>query len=242
MVSFATLRACGEALFIELKPMAIFAYPTNLARGVAYHKSIGGYLFGYHSTCTNQGVCTDVMATYYSCVCTDRSTTTNVRRHILVFAANGTSRIGYICKHTARAQEHIVVARNAGVDRHIVLHLHIIAQHNTGRNNHVLPNVTPLPYRASCHYMREMPDTSTLPDSTTGVNNCRLMCLIVHVNNHLYIKNIVGFLLRSGTLPAQSLMGRVRMYSSLQVMSEAMHSLVEGRQVRIRSSASLLLR
>jgi hypothetical protein len=100
---------------------------------------------------------------------------------ILLAAVHRTARVGYVGKHHRRAQKHVVVTGNACINRYVVLHLYIIAQHHAGRNYYVLPEVAFFTEGTIRHYMRKVPDFGSGANGAALVYYCGFVSEIVHV-------------------------------------------------------------
>ena len=106
--------------------MAVLAYPTDLAGWISHDQRISRNILRYHRPGTDHGIPPDRMSTNNRSVSSDRGPLANHRLLILVFPRDSATRIGYICKHATRPQEHIILANHPRINRHIVLYLHVI--------------------------------------------------------------------------------------------------------------------
>ena len=110
----------------------------------------------------------------------DGSPAPDERLPILVFAGDGTPGIQNIRKDTARAEENIVFADDAGIDGDIILNLYIISQHDTRRDNHILSDIASLANHAVRHDVREMPDARPGTYLATFVDDGGFVSLVFH--------------------------------------------------------------
>ena len=120
-------------------------------------------------------------------VCSNGGTSLHTGLPKLLFAHNRTARINHIGKHTAGTQEDIILASHTRIDRDIILHLHAIPQHNTRRNDHILPDVAPLTDATTLHDVTEMPNAGALSDLTPRIHHRCLIHLIGHTLIPIYI-------------------------------------------------------
>jgi hypothetical protein len=99
---------------------------------------------------------------------------------ILIPPVYGAAGIDYISKNHGGAQEYIIVAGNACINRDIVLHLYVIAEHYLWRDNYILPDIAVFPNLAAGHNMGEMPDFGTISNYAAFINYSSFVVCVSH--------------------------------------------------------------
>ena len=94
---------------------------------------------------------------------------------------NGFLIIDHIRKYHRWPQKHIVFTNHARINGHIVLNLYIIAQHYFRHHYHVLPQAAMRSNNTTWHHMAKMPYACSASDRTSGINNSRIVCRVIHV-------------------------------------------------------------
>ena len=175
------------AFGIKFQLPAAFAHPTDLPRRIAYHQCVGRDVVRHHRAGSDEGITAYRVAAYDGRIGTDAGSAFDARLAELVLAGNGAAGIDDVRKDATRTEEHVVLARDAGVDRDVVLYLHPVSDAYAGRNHHVLPNATMRAHRAARHEMREMPHARTFADGAAGVDYRRGVYFIrFHISQITY--------------------------------------------------------
>lgn len=180
MVLLAAFGASGAPVGVKLQAVPIFGHPANLTRWVTDHKRIGGYVFGDHRAGANKGVGADVVAADDSGVGANAGSLTYVRAQIAVAAVHGTAWVNDVGKHHGGAQEDVVGANNTRVDTHVVLNLHVVAEHDIWANDHVLANIAGFPEGTAWHEVRKVPNFAAFSDVAAFVNYRGFVGKVVH--------------------------------------------------------------
>ena len=144
--------------------IAIFVHPTDLAGRIADHEGIGRHIFGNDRARTNHAIFAEFMATDNRSVSPNGDAATENGLFVFVLAADGCAGVDDVGKHHRRAEEHIVLADNARIDRDVVLDLAVTAEFDVGRDDYVLTYITVLAYLATGHDVAEMPYFCALAD------------------------------------------------------------------------------
>jgi len=124
--------AHGLSVCIEVQPLAELGHPTDLLGGIANDQGIGGDVFCDHGSGADEGVRSDVVAADDGGIGADAGSATHVRTRVLAPSIDGAAGVDDVGKHTAGAQEHVVIARDAFVDGDVVLDFDIGAEAHTG--------------------------------------------------------------------------------------------------------------
>ena len=144
--------------------IAVFVHPTDLAGRIADHEGIGRHIFGNNRAGTNHAILAEFVSADNRSVSPDRNAATENRLFVLVLAADGCAGVDDVCEHHRRAEEHIVLADNARIDRDVVLDFAVTAEFDVGRDDYVLTYVTVFADLATGHDVAEMPYFCALAD------------------------------------------------------------------------------
>ena len=175
------------AVGIKFQLPAAFTHPPDLPRGIAHDQRVGRDVVRHHRAGSDQGVTAYRVAAYDGRIGTDAGSAFDARLAELVLAGDGAAGIDDIRKDAARAEEHVVLARDAGVDRDVVLYLHPVSDAHAGRNYHVLPDAAMRAHRATRHEVREMPHARAFADGAAGVDYCRgVYFILFHISQITY--------------------------------------------------------
>ena len=175
------------AVGIKFQLPAAFTHPPDLPRRIAHDQCIGRDVVRHHRAGSDEGITAYRVAAYDGCIGTDAGSAFDARLAKLVLAGDGAAGIEDVRKDAARAEEDVVFARDAGVDRDVVLYLHPVSDAYAGRNHHVLPNAAMRAHRAARHEMREMPHARTFTDGAAGVDHRRgVYFILFHISQITY--------------------------------------------------------
>lgn len=179
LVVFAALGTGSGKVGPKVQPAAATAHPAQLLSGVANDDRERRYIVRYHRTRADEGIFADVVAANHGGIGTDGGTAPHSRGRIFIPATHLATRVDDIGEHHRRAEENIILAHHSGVNRHVVLHLHVPSQCHTGSNEHILTDVAALTQGAARHQVRKMPDFCARADVTARVNNSGGICKII---------------------------------------------------------------
>ena len=179
-------------MLIKAQLMARAAHPSGLAGRIAHDQGIGGHFPGDYGAGADEGVGSDFVTAHDGGIGTDGSSSTHYCAGVLVFPGDGTAGIDDIGEYTRGSEEYVVFTHNTGVKTYIILHLHVIAQHNVWTDHDILPDVAVFPNQASGHDVGEMPDSGSSSDGAAVIYDSRGMCLIFsHDSADVFFKVLV---------------------------------------------------
>lgn len=171
LVTLIAAGAGGFAIIIKIEPLAMFTHPANLAGRVANNEGIGFDFFGNNGSSTDKGVCSDVVTTDDGGIGANGGTFSHDGFHVFALAVDGAAGVINISENHGRAQEHVVFTDDSFVDRDIVLHLDVVAEHDAVCNEYVLAEVAVFPNDGSRHDVAEVPYFTTCPNLGALINN-----------------------------------------------------------------------
>lgn len=177
-VSFARGGTYGDTALVEVQFLAVPAYPTDSASGVACHEGVSRYILGYDGTRTDEAVRSEAMPANNGGIGSNGRASMEYRFAVFSLAAHRSTGVYHIGEDHTRSEEDIVLAADSGIDRHIVLYLAVAPQYYLRRDNDILPYIAVLTDDAVRHDVREMP---YLGASTDGA-------IIVHIGRRMDIK------------------------------------------------------
>ena len=104
----------------------------------------------------------------------------NVGSGVLSPAVHGTPGIDDVGEHTAWTQENVIVAGDALVDADIVLHLDLVSEDHTGRNDHVLAQIAAITHLRALHDVGEMPNLGAFSNFAPRIHHRRFVSKEFH--------------------------------------------------------------
>src|SRR5579864_3292982 len=151
------------------------AHPANLTRGVALHESVIGNIFRHNRACADEAVAAELDPANDGGVRAHRSATPKdgfLVQRVTVHLRTG---VRDVREHRGRPQKDIVFDFDSGINRNIVLDLHVVADDDTRGDLTVLAEDATLPDLRAFHNVREVPDLRARPDFTWFVDDrCRV--------------------------------------------------------------------
>ena len=174
-VAAAAFGTGGEAFCVEVQRVAVFAHPAGLPRRIAHHERIVGNVVRNNGPRANHGVFSDNVSADNGGVGAYGGTLFNAGGLVLVFADYGAAGVDNVGEDAGGAEKYIVLANNARINRYIVLHLDIIAQHHAGAHHHVLPDIAVAADAAPAHKVAEVPYLASLANLHPLVHHRRCM-------------------------------------------------------------------
>ena len=169
---FSAAGAGGAAFCVEMEAFAVAAHPADLAGGVADHQGIVGHVFVDNGAGADKRILADTNAAHDSGVGADGSAFAHVGRQVFVFAIDGAAGVVYVGKHHRGPEEDVVFAGHAFVNRHIILHLHIVAENDAVGYEYVLAEVATFTQSGAGHHVAEVPHFAAFAELGAFVNYC----------------------------------------------------------------------
>jgi hypothetical protein len=171
----------------QVKPDSALAHPSRYFARVAHYKRVIRYIFGNHRSCSDKDISSYYMAADYSGVGADACTTFDESLFIFIPPHDRAAGIDHVGKDHGRATKDIILQNNPGVDRDIILDLHVRAYSNARRDEYILAYVAALTDKAVFHHVTEMPyfrsgaNTAGLVD-VAGFMDENIRSLYCHTN------------------------------------------------------------
>ena len=156
---------------VEVQPAPEAADPAALPRGVAHHQGEGGNRFGHHRPGADQAVFAKRTTADNGRIGPYAGSFADQSGAEFGFSFQKAARVDHVRKHRRRSDEHVILANHAGVQRHVVLHFHAVAQPNAGSDHDVLAQDTALSQDATGHEVAKMPNLGSGANLATCVHN-----------------------------------------------------------------------
>src|SRR5690242_165780 len=178
-------RTGGLARY-EGEALAALAHPADAAGGDAYHERVRRNVGRDDGARTNECVLAEGDAAHDRRVGADRRAPPHERGTILVLARHVTAGVHHVREDARGTAEHVVLERDALVNRHVVLDLDVVADAGAGHHDDVLPEAAALADDGARHDVAEMPDLRARADPGAGVDVARIVHEVVrHLADHL---------------------------------------------------------
>ncbi len=169
---FSAAGAGSAAICVEMEAFAVAAHPADLAGGVADDQGVGRHVFVDHGAGADKGIWADADAAHDSGVGADSSAFAHVGRQVIVFAVDGAAGVVHIGKHHRGTQKDIVFAGHAFVYRHVILHLHVVAEYDAVGYEYILAEVAVAAQPGAGHHMAEVPHFAAFAELGAFVYYC----------------------------------------------------------------------
>src|SRR5690606_37429684 len=155
----------------ELKPLAVFAHPSDLPGGHAHHEGVGRHVGRHDGPGADEGVFPDGYAAHDRAVGAQRGPPFHQCRAVLGLAFDARPRVVAVGEDHARPAKDVVVERASVIQRHVVLNLAVIADRGPSRDEDVLTYGDVGADACPGADMAEVPYPSPWPDSGTGIKH-----------------------------------------------------------------------
>src|SRR4030095_13371995 len=133
-------------------------HPTGQPRRIADDERVVGNVPGHHRAGADKGVGANRVAAQHRAVGAETGAALDQRRPELIAARHVTARVDDVGEHHGRPAEDVVFERDPGVNRHVVLDLDVVTNHDLRRDDDVLAEVAAAADSRPAHDMAEVPD------------------------------------------------------------------------------------
>ena len=170
-VVFAGFCAGGVAAVIEVEADAEFGDPADLDGGVPDYQGVGIDGFGDDRAGSDEGEFADVVAADDGGIGADGGPAFHGSFGIFAPTVDRTAGVDDIGEDAGGAEEDIVLAGDAGIYGDVVLHFHVVAEYDFGRDDDVLSEVAVFADHGAGHDVGEVPDFCAFTDGAAGIDD-----------------------------------------------------------------------
>lgn len=157
---------------VEMEANAEFGDPADLDGGVSHDKCVGVDGFGDDCAGTDEGKFSDVVAADDGGIGADGGPAFHGSFGIFASSDDCASGVDDIGEDAGGAEEDIVLTGDTGINGDVVLHFHVVAEHDLGGDDDVLSEVTVFADDGAGHDVGEVPDFCAFTDGTVGIDDC----------------------------------------------------------------------
>ena len=151
------------------------AHPADLSCWCADDQRVVMDILGHDGTSSDERVAPDGHAGNNRGICTDRAPAPQHGLLIKRVADNLGSRIADVGQNAGRTEENVVFDLRSGVNRHVILNLDVVTDHDTAGNVAVLAENAAFADARTFHDVRVMPYFRARPNFTTLINAGRFV-------------------------------------------------------------------
>lgn len=171
-VVFAGFCTGGMAAVVKMESDAELGDPADLDSGISNHQRVGFNRFGDDCAGADEGKFSDVVAADDGSIGADGGPAFHGSFGIFASSDDSASWVDDIGEDAGGAEEDIVLAGNAGINGDVILHFHVVAEHDLGGDDDVLSEVTVFANDGTGHDVGEVPDFCAFTDGTAGIDDC----------------------------------------------------------------------